>query len=231
MTSTVARDDRTSDPASGPAAGAVTAVPPPKLRRRPALVAGGVAAICLGALVAVWAWSSTTHTQEVLAARMTIHRGETVTAADVERVRINGDPALEPMPASAYDTVVGKRAALDIAAGTLLTPDVTTSQPLPPPGRSVVGISLSSAQLPAVPLHSGDNVRIVVTPGQDGTQPVGAPTFTTAQVVDSRLDSASGNTVVDVMVPYADATVLAARAATGKVALVLDADQPGGGGR
>jgi hypothetical protein len=94
-----------------------------------------------------------------------------------------------------------------------------------------VGISLTAAQLPAVSLRGGDQVRIITTPGQNGDAPAGTPQFTSAQVVDTRVDEASGNTVVDVEVPYADAGVLAARAATGNVALVLDSattNSPGG---
>lgn len=223
MTATSASQDRATDPGSSSVGVAGTAfTPPPKVRRRPALVAGGAAAICLGALLAVWAWTSTTHTEEVIAARVTIHRGDLISAGDIERVRISGDPALSPLPASAYDTVIGKRAALDIAAGGLMTADATSSQVLPPQGQSVVGISLSAAQLPAMPLQGGDKVRIVLTPGQNGDAGAGAPAFTAAQVLDTRIDETSGNTVVDVQVPYADAGVLASRAATGNVALVLD---------
>lgn len=218
--STATRDDRMLDEAS--AAAATPLVPPPKLRRRPALVAGAIVAICLGAILAAWAWTSTTHTQEVLAARETIARGSVIGAADLQRVRINADPALHPLPASAYEDVVGKRAALDIAAGGLLTAEATTSVALPPAGMSVVGIALTPAQAPAVRLQSGDRVRIVATPGQGGDQPSGSVQFTAARVVDSRSDPANGQTVVDVLVPYADASVLAARAATGNVALVLD---------
>ncbi|HEY6932316.1 MAG TPA: SAF domain-containing protein, partial [Marmoricola sp.] len=137
-------------------------MPPPKLRRRPALVAGAIVAICLGAILAAWAWTSTTHTQEVLAARTTIERGSVIGAADLQRVQINADPALQPLPASAYQDVVGKRAALDIAAGGLLTAEATTSSALPPAGMSVVGIALTPAQVPALRLQSGDRVRIVV---------------------------------------------------------------------
>jgi hypothetical protein len=222
MTTTSAREDRATDPGAtaGPAA---TFTPPPKLRRRPALLAGGVAAVCLGALIAVWAWTSTTHTEQVLAARATIHRGQIITADDIERVRISSDHTLTPLPASAHDSVIGKRAALDIAAGSLLTSQAANGEALPPRGKSVVGISLTAAQAPAVPLQGGDQVRIVLTPGQDGSAPTGAPQFTTAQVVDTQVDDSTGNTVVDVLVPYADAGVLASRAATGNIALVLDA--------
>ena len=208
------------DQASTPAA--TPLVPPPKLRRRPALAAGAIVAICLGAILAAWAWTSTTHTQEVLAARTTIARGSVIGAADLQRVRISADPALHPLPASAYEDVVGKRAALVIAAGGLLTAEETTSSALPPSGMSVVGIALTPAQAPGLRLQSGDRVRIVVTSGEGGDQPSGSPQFTAARVVDSRTDPGSGQMVVDVLVPYADASVLAARAATGNVALVLD---------
>ncbi|WP_203231365.1 SAF domain-containing protein [Nocardioides caldifontis] len=225
MTSTAARDDRLAVTDSPPPAPPL--VPPPKLRRRPALMAAAIAAICLGALLAAWAWTSTTNTQEVLAARNTIPRGSVITADDIERVRINADPALEPLAASEYDAVVGRRAALDIAAGGLLTAEATTLVVLPPEGQSIVGIALTPAQLPGLPLQSGDIVRVIVTPGLDGEAPSGNPAFTSAEVVGTRPDEATGTTVVDVLVPYSDATVLAARAATGRVALVLDAAASG----
>jgi len=225
MTTTPTREDRGTHPGASAASNAFT--PPPKLRRRPALVAGGVAATCVGALLAVWAWTATTHTEEVLAARDTIHRGDVIAADDIQRVRISGDPALRPLPASAYKSVIGQRAALDVAAGGLLTGETTTEDALPPKGQSIVGISLTAAQAPALRLQGGDHVRIVVTPGENGTDPGRAPQFSVAEVVDTRIDEATGNTVVDVLVPYADATVLASRTATGNVALVLDSADGG----
>jgi hypothetical protein len=220
--STSAREDRRTGPhPTAPESGA-SLVPPPKLRRRPALVVAAVIVTVLGCLIGAWAWSATTNTQEVLAARDTIHRGEVIEAGDIERVRISGDPALAPLPASAYDGVVGRRAALDIAAGGLLTSEATADEPIPPKGQSVVGISLTPAQVPGMPLYGGDSVRIVVTPGESGDAPTSSPQFTVGEVVGTYVDETTGNTVVNVLVPYADAGVLAARAATGNVALVLD---------
>lgn len=226
MTTTSAREDHPTNSSAG-AAASTAFTPPPKLRRRPALAAGGVATICLGALLAVWAWTATTHSEEVLAARDTIHRGDVIAADDIQRVRISGDHALRPLPASAYKSVIGQRAALDVAAGGLLTSETTTKTALPPEGQSIVGISLTAAQVPALRLQGGDRVRIVVTPGENGADSGRAPQFSVAEVVDTRIDEATGNTVVDVLVPYADATVLAARAATGNVALVLDSVEEG----
>lgn len=224
MTTTSTRADRGTQPGTTPGAAPVF-TPPPKLRRRPALIAGGVATICIGALLAAWAWTSTTHTEEVLAARATIHQGDIITAKDLQRVRISGDPAVQPLPASSYDDIVGQRAALDVAAGSLLTKESTSRTALPPEGQSIVGISLTGSQVPALPLRGGDQVRIVVTLGQDGAAPAGTPEFSAAEVVDTRIDEATGNTVVDVLVSYADASVLAVRAATGNVALILDSAQ------
>lgn len=220
MSSTATRSDRTLDREPGLAT--TQLAPPPRLRRRPALLAGAVAAICLGALLAAWAWTATTKTQDVLVARETISRGSVITAADLARVHLSADPALTPVPASDFDQVVGMRAALDIGAGGMLTPESYTSTVLPGDGQSVVGVSLTPAQAPGLILHDGDYVRVVVTPGQGADLPPGAPLFSEAQVVDVHTDEQSGNIVVDLLVAHEDAAVLAERVATGNVALVLD---------
>lgn len=197
--------------------------PPPRLRRRPALVAASVAAICLGALLAVWAYTGASTAQEVLAVRNTVHRGEVITSADLMTARIGVDPALKPLPASAAQAVVGKRAAMDLAAGGLVTQEDVTSAVVPAKGMSVVGVSLPPALMPAVPLQSGDQVRIVATPGQQGDVAAGTtPRSIEATVVGVRGGGDNGQSVVDVSVPFDQAAELAARAATGKVALVLD---------
>jgi hypothetical protein len=219
---TTAREDRKPGPRIATPESGAAVTPPVKLRRRPALVVIAVAVTALGCLLGAWAWNVTTDTEEALAATHTIHRGEVIQGGDIQRIRISGDSALTPLPASAYDDVVGHRAALDISAGSLLTAASTSDAPMPPTGQSIVGISLTSAQVPALPVHGGDKVRIIVTPGENGDAPAGTPQFTSAQVVDTAVDETTGNTVVNVLVPYADASVLAARAATGHVALVLD---------
>ncbi|HEY5178278.1 MAG TPA: SAF domain-containing protein [Dermatophilaceae bacterium] len=197
--------------------------PPPRLRRRPALVAASVAAICLGALLAVWAYTGASTSQDVLAVRATVHRGELITRDDLMTAQIGVDPALKPLPASAADTVVGKRAAMDLAAGGLVTAEDVTSAVVPAKGMSLVGVSLPPALMPAAQLQSGDQVRIVATPGAQGDVATGtSPTSIGATVVGVRGVGDSGQIVVDVSVPYDQAAELAARAATGKIALVLD---------
>src|ERR1035437_7027058 len=197
--------------------------PPPRLRRRPALVAASVAAICLGALLAVWGYTVASTSQDVLAVRATVPRGEVITRDALMTAQIGVDPVLKPLPATAADSVVGKRAAMDLAAGGLVTAEEVTSAVVPAKGMSLVGVSLPPALLPAAQLQSGDQVRIVATPGAQGDVATGtSPTSIGATVVGVRGAGDNGQIVVDVSVPFDQAAELAARAATGKVALVLD---------
>ena len=63
----------------------------------------------------------------------------------------------------------------------------------------------------------------VVTPGAQGDVATGtSPTSIAATVVGVRGPGDNGQIVVDVSVPFDQAAELAARAATGKIALVLD---------
>jgi SAF domain len=218
--STTTRDDRTLDQESGPAA--TQLVPPPKLRRRPALLAAALVAICLGALLAAWAWTATTNTQEVLVARHTIERGSVIEANDLARVRLSADPALKPVPATQFDQVVGQRAALDVTAGAMLTPDSFTTGVVPDGNNSIVGVALTPAQAPGLDLTTGDHVRVVVTPAQGEELPTGVPQFSEATIAGVHVAEETGQTIIDLLVPHADAAVLAARAASGNVALVLD---------
>lgn len=219
MSSTTTRTDGTVSQEGSTAA---TLAPPPRLRRRPALVAAAIGAICVGALLAGWAWTATTNTQEVLVARQTIERGEVIEADALARLRVSADPALTPVPGSQFDQVVGQRAALDIAAGAMLTPASFAAAVVPSAGQSVVGVAVSAAQVPGLGLQFGDRVRVVVTPAQGEELPNGAPLTSDATVVGVHTSTETGQTVVNLLVPRADAAVLATRIATGNVSLVLD---------
>jgi len=197
--------------------------PPPKLRRRPLLVALSVIAVCLGALLGAWAYTSITSTQEVVAVRTAVERGQVIDREDLLTVRIGLDPALRPVPGSEINSLVGARAATDLPAGGLVTRDAVTSAVLPKTGQSVVGVALPASLMPGEPLRPGDVVRIVATPGEQGEVAASGKQRTiTATVVGLFPDEEKGLTVVSVQVPYDQAAEVAARSATGKVALVLD---------
>jgi len=138
-------------------------------------------------------------------------------------VRIGVDPALQPIPATELEGLVGQRAATDLPAGGLVTRASVASSVLPAAGQSVVGVALPASLLPGEPLRPGDRVRIVATPGEQGDVTGSKPPHAiTATVVGLFPDDEKGVTVVSVQVPFAVAAEVAARAATGKVAIVLD---------
>lgn len=196
--------------------------PARKTRRGPLIVIMAIALICLGALVSVLLYTSTSDANSVLAVRNTVERGQTISAEDLISVKVSVDPALRPLATDRADQVVGKRAALDMPAGGVVTASQVTDQLVPANGSSVVGISLTAAMLPADELSVGDPVRVVTTPGDQGEITDDDPGSVGAVVVGITRDNGSGNTVVNVEVSYASAPKVASRAATGKLAVVLD---------
>ena len=203
------------------AAERVSAAAPPKLRRRPVGVVMSVATVVLGALLGWWAWSATSTTTEVVAVRTLVHRGEVIQRDDLMVVRLGLDPAVATVRAARLGDLVGQRAALDLAPGGVLAPDDVAATVLPPRGMTVVGVGLSAGMLPAEPLSPGDAVRVVQTPGDQGDVDA-APVTISASVVGVHPSETTDQTIVDVLVPSGVAADLAARAASGRVAVVLD---------
>jgi len=206
---------------------AATAPTPPKARRRWGLFAAMVLVVALGALGNVWLLASTTTAQEVVAARTTIERGSVVTREDLMTVRVELDPSLHTVLGVDLNGLVGQRAALDVAAGSLVTSESVTGTTVPPDGYSLVGIGVAQARMPGVPLVAGDEVRVVATPQlATGASASSTPVSLAAVVVGTQSGTdttgTGAQTIVTVQVPSADAASLAALAATGNVAVVLD---------
>ena len=76
--------------------------------------------------------------------------------------------------------------------------------------------------LPAIPLKTGDDVRVVQTPGAQGQVGEVSPVTIAAKVVAVTRSQDGQFALVDLLVSADAAPDLAARAATGKVAVVLD---------
>jgi hypothetical protein len=180
-----------------------------------------VGLVLFGAVLGVVVWMGSTTSAEVVAVRAAVDRGELITAEDLMVTRVAVDPSVRVVPAAQLNGLVGQRAASDLTAGTLLNPAQVQPDVMPRTGESVVGLALGVGQLPAEPLRAGDRVRLVQTPADQAEIP--ATQVTIDAVVQSVTNSADGQqVVVDVLVPSAKAAEVAARAATGRVALVLD---------
>lgn len=192
------------------------------LRRRPLyLVAAGLA-IAIGAVLAAWLVTRLGDDRPVLALRQPVSRGELITAEHLMTVRLGPDPALRVVPESARGSVVGRYAAVDLAAGGLLVEDSYVAEAPPLPGQSLVGVWLAPGQQPGTTLRAGDRVRVVSTPRSQDDAPAGAPRSVPAVVVAAE-DAEDGHQLVTVSVPSGTAPGLGALVATGRIALVLDA--------
>lgn len=194
-----------------------------KEKRHPLVFAVMAVVTAAGALVFAWAYNSASNTEPVLAIAADVHRGEVIEEDDLKVVRVSVDPALTPVSGSEMASVVGSRADVDLWAGTLLTEGAVAEKLVPTEGNSLVGISLTPAQMPSEPLYAGDAVRIVTTPDDQSQQTnTSAATAVDATVIGVTRVDETGETVVNVSVPHDKAADLAASAASGRVALVLD---------
>lgn len=198
---------------------------PTRARRRPALIALGLALVALSVLASVYLASMFGQTYRVLAVTTDVARGATITAADLGPVELpTGPTLLQPVPAEELDQMVNKVATADLMAGQLLTRTSVADELQPAAGRSIVGVALAPNQMPATEdLRAGDAVRVVETPATGGEPPTEAPFTIAATVVGVEPTDIGDQTVVDVEVTSANAAALAARAATGRVAIVIDA--------
>ena len=152
---------------------------------RVAVLALAVAMVVLGALGAAYLATSLGQTTAVIAVAREVPWGEQITAEDLVEARVSADPALDPIPFGDRDEVIGMVAATTLTPGSLLTREALTAQPLPPPGQQLVGIGVSTVQLPTTPLRPGDDVLLVPVAAGGGTpmmggagvapQPVAAP--------------------------------------------------------
>ena len=166
-------------------------------------------AVVVFASIAAFAaiYSSANHQVEALIVTTTIEQGQPITANDLGQSGVAISGGVTAIPVADASELSGKRAAVTIPAGSLLTPaDVTSSQPIAS-GDAVVGMALKAAQLPAAGVSSGDQVMVVQTASP------GTPLSTTGST-DSSTGASGASTgvlvahasVFDVATPPANAS-------------------------
>jgi hypothetical protein len=188
----------------------------------------GVALIAAGALTAGWLATAADSSVSVVVAASPLLRGQVVTEGQLATARVAGLDGLELTPSQELADLVGKTVLVDVPVGVPIPSSAVGAAGLPAPGQAVVGILLAPGQVPSVALRAGARVRIVATPRAQEDPPTQAGPGTAAVLVSTSADDVSGGTVANVSVPQAQAAAVAALAATGRAALVLDADQAGG---
>lgn len=211
----------------------VAELPSGRQRRRPLVLLGFISLVVTGSLLTAWGYNEATSSTEVVAVRNAVAKGETIEGGDLRTVSISADASVATIPAEQADRMVlGRRAAVDLPQGALVSEDSIAQDVVPGVGESVVGVTLPASQLPGEPLEVGDRVRVVDAPGvagpggqggssegrDSGTK--GEPAEVSVEVAGVR--AAGDRTTVSVIVAEDQAGPLAARAATGRVVIVLD---------
>ncbi|MET8368127.1 SAF domain-containing protein [Micromonospora profundi] len=199
-------------------------VSPPKVVRqrrvRPGLLGLAVLLIALGGLGAAFAVTSVRATGSYLAVARPVEVGREISADDLITVQVAGGQGLDPVPAARLDEVVGKRAAVALLPGTLLTLGQVTDAPLLGPGQQQIALGLKPAQVPARELHPGDKVLLVSTPDDNATGATATGTRFAATVIDM-ISPTDNERVLYLALPVRDVPAVVALAAQERLAVVL----------
>jgi hypothetical protein len=167
----------------------------------------------------------------VLAVAAPVAAGEVIGQADLRVVHVVPDAAVRLVPASQRESVVGRTAAVPLAAGSLLSPGQVGAVAWPPVGRSVLAVPVPTGRVPAG-LSAGSAVSVLLPAAGAGAQvevPEGAEAAgvvaVPAVVVAVEAPNVAGIRVVSLLLTQAQARQVAA--AGDAVVLVLES--PGTG--
>ena len=163
--------------------------------------------------------------EEVLVVAQPVAAGQVLTGADVRAARVSTGSGLNVVLSGDEATVVGRRAAVALVAGSLLTTAEVGSPPPVGSGFDVVAVGLKPGTYPPE-LAPGDRVEVVpvttTSSGGTGTASVTSGTPVGATVLSVELASAAANTptVFSLQVSTGEADEVATLAAAGQASLV-----------
>ncbi|MER6610797.1 SAF domain-containing protein [Streptomyces sp. NPDC000927] len=205
----------------------ITTTSPVRRERRWSVAALCVVLAAVAGLGAAAAVTSASDRTKVLAIARDVPAGQALTSSDLAVAEVSADTALTPVPAEQKDSMVGKRPAVDLRKGGLLTASQLASGTGLGDNKQQVGVQVKRGQAPAGTLAPGDNVLAVTTPaqGEQTTTGKGAeapPSTIKAVVVTVSRPDATGSVVVNLAVETSDGPLLATRAAQGRIALVRE---------
>lgn len=159
-----------------------------------------------------------------------VQAGQTITEQDLGTAKVAVDSAVKPVKAEQRESVVGKRAAVGLKPGSLLSSSQVTTTSLVAEGEQVVPVGLKAALVPASELAPGQTVEVVkVAKDEAGAATSGkSQSAPTQESVKGRVvkvgsaDQGSGTSVVDVAVKSADGPQVLSWSANETAALALD---------
>jgi hypothetical protein len=205
-------------PGADPASGGLAGVPVVARRSYP-LIAAGLLAALLGALVFATVSAGSDHRQDVLVVHRPVAVGDVVSADDVAVVKLAPPKGVGFITAAARAKVVGRPAAVALVPGSLLVDAQLGSPAGLGDGQAAVGLLLEPGRFPPG-LRAGDHVAVVSA----STGPIQASTDSLRLglgVVEEVAPSAgAGGVLTRVRVDGAMSDRIAAEGAARRVALV-----------
>ena len=196
----------------------------PGRHRQLPLVVIGVLLVLGGALAFADASVHLGSREEVLVVAQPVAAGQVLTSGDLRAARLSTGSGLDVVASGQEATVVGRRAAVALVAGSLLTASEVGSTPAVASGFDVVALGLKPGAYPPQ-LGPGDRVLVVpvssATSGGSGTSPAsGSPVGATVVSVVAAPSGSGSPTVFSLQVSDRDAGEVAALGAAGQASLV-----------
>jgi hypothetical protein len=231
MTTILDRTPSTDRPVAGPKSN--VRLPASVRNRRSAMALASVVVVCLSIALFTEVYASADHRSSALIVTGTIAQGQLIRVDQLGQTSVAVSGGIAPIPVSDLSELSGKRAAVTIPAGSLLTSgDVTGAAPIAA-GGAVVGLALKAGQLPSAGVEAGDQVMIVETaapgtpltssdPSGSSSTGVLVPEATVFDVEVPPAGSASdASLLVSVEVSSTLAAAVSTAAVAGQVSLVL----------
>jgi hypothetical protein len=180
-------------------------------RRAPYLVLGVLLVVtCVaGAVITVLQVGKR---EPVLTLAHPVQVGQVLTRSDLRQVSLSADSGIDLVPASQAGSVLGRRMAYALPAGTLLTRSAQGRPQVPPEGHAIVAVAAKPGQFPPQ-LARGTAVSVIVSPdSQDGrsSQATVSGGPWPAVVVGVEAPASDQSTVVSLQLPAASARQVAA---------------------
>lgn len=198
-----------------------------KKSRVPELALGALVLV-VSALAALWLFTTSSDRTEVLALANQVERGEVLSLDDLVTVDIASDEALAVLRPEQAAEMVGRVALTDLPAGVLAVPSQFAEASPLVAGEGIVGLDLTSGQVPSSRLTPGTTVSVILTPAQsdadastaEGVGELGEVLVDTAVVVESLARGGQGGVYVALSMSEADAQAVSVAASLNRVRLV-----------
>lgn len=221
---TTATTARTNGQRGGDRAGQVGSRGPSRHRQLP-LVMVGVLLVLGCALAFADASLHLGSREEVLVVAQPVAAGQVLSGGDLRTARVSTGSGLDVVLAGQESTVLGRRAAVPLVAGSLLTASEVGSPPAVGSGYDVVAVGVKPGAYPPE-IVAGDRVQVVpvtsTSSAGTGTASVtsGSPVGATVLAVAAAPADSDTPTVFSLQVSTGDADEVASLSAAGQASLV-----------